>query len=77
MGKRCFPVDNSTKIDVSHNEDGNVMNTLEYLLVSKSSLVQDENAMSYGHSRLKINTIQNHDDKEMNFPCYLLVPSTN
>ena len=50
------------------------MKTFEFLLVSKSSLVQDENAMS---SRLKISTIQNYDDKEMNFPCYLLVPSTN
>ena len=48
MGKRCYPTNSSTKINDLKLEDENAMNLSEYLLIFKSSLALDENAMNGG-----------------------------
>ena len=52
-----FSADSSAKINDLKIEDGNTMNLYEYLLIFKSSLALDENAMNGGLSRSKVNTI--------------------
>ena len=52
------------------------MKTREYLLIFKSSLVQDVNAMKCSLSRLIISIIQCDDDKGMNSFQNLLNSST-
>ena len=53
------------------------MKTREYLLIFKSSLVLDENAMKCSLSRSKINNIQVNDGKRMNSLHNLSISSTS
>ena len=62
-----FSADSSTKITYLVIGNGYGMNTWEYLLIFKSSFALDGNELKCCLSYLKINTIQNDDDKRMNF----------
>ena len=72
-----FSADSSAKTNDLKIEDGKAMNLKEYLLIFKSSLALDENAMNGGPSRSKINTIQTDHKKRMNSTYNLPISSTD